>query len=320
LLGRYARRIVVNFDPDSAGQAATKRSLELLLTDAFKVNVLTLPDNLDPDEYIRAHGPESYLKLLKGSQPFLDYIVDQAISSHDQTRPTGKVETINTILPYLRLVKDRIERAEHFERIADRLKIDSRLIREEFKKAAETRLERVSDRAIKATLVVKPAERKLLEILINQATVRRLMTLQMTEDDYEGLRTTQLFRLIFEFEQQGMEMSYHNLSQALEDEDLARDLLPGLMIGNSAPSLHSSPSSPGSPGLLDQGSTERAEREAAESLHSLRCMKLAEKQTALQADINQAQRNNDMARLGELMMLKFELAKKELALAQWTGQ
>ncbi|HZF40990.1 MAG TPA: DNA primase [Blastocatellia bacterium] len=308
LLGRYARRIVVNFDPDSAGQAATKRSLELLLTEAFKVNVLTLPDNLDPDEYIRTHGPANYLKLLKGSQPFLDYIVDQAISSHDQTRPTGKVETINAILPYLRLVKDRIERAEHFERIADRLKIDSRLIREEFKKAAETRSERVGERAIKATLVVKPAERKLLEILINQAAVRRLMMFQMTEEDYEGLRTAQLFRLIFEFEQQGVEMGYHNLSQALGDDDLARDLLPGLIIGSAAPSP------------AEYGSPEHAEREAAESLHSLRCMKLAEKQAALQVEINQAQRNNDVARLGELMMLKFELAKRERALAQWTGQ
>jgi DNA primase len=307
LLGRYARRIVVNFDPDSAGQSATKRSLELLLTESFKVNVLSLPDNLDPDEYIRAHGPENYLKLLKGSQPFLDYIVDQAISSHDQTRPTGKVETINAILPYLRLVKDRIERAEHFERIADRLKIDSRLIREEFKKAAETRSDKVGERAIKATLVVKPAERKLLEILINQADVRRLMGLQMTEEDYGGLRTAQLFRLIFEFEQQGMETSYHNLSQALGDDDLARDLLPGLMIECAAPSQ------------AENESPERAEREAAESLHTLRCMKLAEKQAALQVEINQAQRNSDSARLGELMMLKFELAKQERALAQWTG-
>ena len=311
LLGRYARRIVVNFDPDSAGQAATKRSLELLLTESFKVNVLTLPDNLDPDEYIRAHGPENYLKLLKGSQPFLDYVVDQAISSHDQTRPTGKVETINAILPYLRLVKDKIERAEHFERIADRLKIDSRLIREEFKKAAETRLERVGERAIKATLIVKPAERKLLEILINQAPVRRLMRFQMTEEDYEGLRTAPLFRLIFEFERQGVETSYHSLSQALDDEDLARDLLPGLMFESAVPSP---------PSTTENDSPERAEREAAESLHSLRCMKLAEKQAVLQVEINQAQRNNDTARLGELMMLKFELAKQERALAQWAGQ
>ena len=148
----------------------------------------------------------------------------------------------------------------------------------------------------------------MLEILINQATVRRLMMFQMTEEDYEGLRTAQLFRMIFEFEQQGVEASYHNLSQALGDDDLARDLLPGLIMIESA-----------APSLAEERSPERAEREAAESLYSLRCVKLAEKQAALQVEINQAQRNNDAARLGELMMLKFELAKRERALAQWTG-
>ena len=304
LLGRYARRIVVNFDPDSAGVAATKRSLELLLAEAFKVNVLTLPDNLDPDEYIRAHGSEGYLKLLKGSQPFLDYIVEQSISAHDQTRPTGKVETINAILPYLRLVKDRIERAEQFERIADRLKIDSRLIREEFKKAAETRSERVSERAVKASIAIKPAERKLLEILLNHMVVRRRMMFEMTEEDYEGLRTARLFRLIFEFERQSAEVNYSNLSQALDDEDLARELLPALMIGGSDADAP------------EQNEADHAEREAGESLHTLRCEKLAEKQAALQVEINQAQRNGDSARLSELMMMKFELAKREKILAQ----
>src|SRR5262245_6778804 len=305
LLGRYACRLVVNFDPDSAGQAATKRSLELLLTEAFKVNVLTLPDNLDPDEYIRAHGPESYLKLLKGSQPFLDYIVDQAINSHDQTRPTGKVETINAILPYLRLVKDRIERAEHFERIADRLKIDSRLIREEFTKAAETRSERVSERAVKATLVVKLAERKLLEILINQAAVRRLMMFQMREEDYEGLRTAQLFRLIFEFEQQGVEASYHNLRQALNDEDLARDLLPGLMIGEA-----------------EKSSVQPRELEllANRSLNTLRIERLERQRAALVAEMKRLQQSGDYNRAGELTLKLKEVINELKALAEWNGQ
>jgi DNA primase len=305
LLGRYARKVIVNFDPDSAGIAATKRSLELLLGQGCKVNVLTLPDNLDPDDYIRAHGSEGYLKLLKGSQPFLDYIVEQAIGSYDQTRPVGKVETINAILPYLKLVRDRIERAEHVARIADRLKIDSRLILEEFKKAVEMRSERVSERAVTASIAIKPAERKLLEILINHEPVRRQMMFQMTEGDYQGLRTARLFHLIFEFERQGKEATYPNLSQELDDEDLARELLPQLMIGESTAS--------------DQDRLRSAEREAAESLHSLRCAKLAEKQAALQVEINQAQRSNDHARLSELLMLKFELAKQERALAQSNG-
>jgi len=308
LLGRYARRIVVNFDPDSAGQAATKRSLELLLTEAFRVNVLTLPDNLDPDEYIRAHGPEGYLKLLKGSQPFLDYVVDQAIKSNDQSRPAGKVETINAILPYLRLVKDKIERAEHFGRIADRLKIDSSLIREEFKKAAEIRSERVSERAIKATLVVKPAERNLLEILINQSAVRRLMMFQMREEDYEALRTAQLFRLIFEFERKGVEASYHDLSQALDDDDLARDLLPSLMIDQRI----ATPSK--------QDDLESYESMAQRSLCALRYERVATQRAAVQAELKEAQRSGNYELTVKLQALNFELAKQERELAKWNGQ
>jgi DNA primase len=303
LLGRYAKRIVVNFDPDSAGIAAAKRSLELLLAEGFKVNVLTLPDNLDPDEYIRGRGSEGYLKALKGSQPFLDYIVDDAVRTHDQSRPAGKVETINAILPYLKLVKDRIERAEHFERIASRLNIESHLIRNEFKKAAEMRTERVSDLAVQASLKLLEAEQVLLEIVLCDEEIRRKMLYQVTNEDCEGLRTTQLFRLIFEFERQGLEITYTALSQALDDEDLARNLLPKLMIGKT-----------------DHGSSDQKEQAAAGSLYNLRRAKLAEKQATLQVEINQAQRANDTAQLSELMMRKFELAKQERDLAQWTSQ
>lgn len=307
LLGRYTRKIVVNFDPDSAGVAATKRSLELLLGEGFKVNVLTLPDNLDPDEFIRARGADGYLRLLKNSQPFLDYIVEQAVSANDQKSPSGKVETINSILPYLKLVKDRIERSEQFERIADRLKIDSKLIRQEFQKAAETRQEKVSERAVIASVTVKPAERKLLEVLLNCQPIRRQLSLKINEKDYFGLRTEKLFHTIFEFERQQIEISYPMLSQRLGDEELASELLPQLMISDTEFDV------------TDQESLNQAEREALESLHSLRCGKLAERQSALQAELNQAQRSNDTERLGELMMLKFELAKQERELARWNG-
>ncbi len=202
LLGRYARKIIVNFDPDSAGVNATKRSLELLLTEGFKVNVLTLPDNLDPDEFIRARGVEGYAKVLRNSQSFMDYIVAQAMKSHDLASPAGKVETLNEILPYLKLVKDRVEMTEQVERIADRLKLESKVVREEFKRAVETRAERVSEAAVTAQMAVKPAEKGLLAALLNQPNVRQRMMRQLVEDDYKQLRTAPIWKLLFELEQQ----------------------------------------------------------------------------------------------------------------------
>ncbi len=304
LLGRYTRRVVVNFDPDSAGVAATKRSLELLVAQGFQVNVLTLPDNLDPDEYIREHGPQSYLKILKSSQPFLDYIVQEAIGRYDQSRPEGKVETINAILPYLRLVRDRIERAEQFERIADRLKIDSKLIREEFKKAADTRQETISDRIMTSMIAVKPAEKKLLECLLNHATVRRSLLDEITDQDLEGLRTRALFNLILDFERQGRELTYPAIVQQLDDQDLARDLLPSLMHGDDF-------------GKSDENSPEHqlrssAQREARESLDSLRSIhSIINKKITLQSEINHAMRANDPNQSSQEKILeKYEIAKR----------
>jgi DNA primase len=300
LLGRYARKIIVNFDPDSAGVNATKRSLELLLTEGFKVNVLSLPDNLDPDEFIRERGVEGYTKVMRNSQSFMDYIVAQAMKSHDQASPAGKVETLNEILPYLKLVKDRVEMTEQVERIADRLKLDSKVVREEFKRAVETRAERVSEAAVTAQMAVKPAEKRLLAALLNQPNVRQRMMRQLIEDDYKQLRTAPVWKLLFEFAQQGLEPTYAAFSEHLYDAALVNDLLPTLLIE------------------VDEKTEEAYQREAEESLVSLRSSRLAEQQAILQTEINQAQRAGNAEQVNELLLLKFELAKQERALTNQT--
>ena len=297
LLGRYSKKIIVNFDPDKAGVNATKRSLELLLTEGFKVNVLTLPDNLDPDEFIRERGAESYGRLLKNSQSFMDYIVAQAMKSHDQNSPAGKVETLNEILPYLKLVRDRVESSEQVERIADRLKLDSKVIREEFRRAVDIKADRVSDSVIVASLTMKPAEKNLLAAMLNHEAVRHRMLQQLVEEDYKQLRTSPIFKLLVDLAKQNLEPTYATLSEQIFDSALVNELLPELLIED------------------DDKSEAAYQREAEESLSSLRSSRLSEQQTVLQSEMNQAQRSGDSELVNELLMKKFELAKLERALA-----
>src|SRR5437764_13222660 len=82
LLGRFTRRVIVNYDPDTAGQTATERSLALLLEHDFGVRVLALPPvgnkKADPDFFIREMGAEAYLKLLEEAPPYVDYLLARA--------------------------------------------------------------------------------------------------------------------------------------------------------------------------------------------------------------------------------------------------
>src|SRR5205823_9532902 len=65
LLARFSHRIVVNFDPDNAGAAATERTLGLLVEEDFEIKVLSLEQGLDPDLFIRKKGVPAYTSALK---------------------------------------------------------------------------------------------------------------------------------------------------------------------------------------------------------------------------------------------------------------
>ncbi len=73
LLRKYTEQVVIAYDADAAGQAATLRSLETLTRHGLKVTVLQVPDAKDPDEYIRLHGPERFHALIDKALPLLDY-------------------------------------------------------------------------------------------------------------------------------------------------------------------------------------------------------------------------------------------------------
>ena len=78
LLGRYSKNVIVNFDPDAAGAAAAERSLALLVSEDFRIKVLTLESGFDPDLYIRRQGKPAYTAQLKSAPDYFDYLIARA--------------------------------------------------------------------------------------------------------------------------------------------------------------------------------------------------------------------------------------------------
>jgi DNA primase len=139
LLARFSKDIVVNFDPDTAGAAATDRSLAMLLSEEFKIKILRLEDGFDPDLFIRKRGPEAYGKALRAAPNFFDYLVERALRSYPVKSPEGKKNAVNYLLPYVQRLPNRIERESLAGDIAQKLGIDSGVLRMEFKAAAARR-------------------------------------------------------------------------------------------------------------------------------------------------------------------------------------
>src|SRR5579862_5343471 len=146
LLSRFTRRVIVNYDPDTAGQAATERSIALLLEQEFDVRVLALPGGADPDKFLKEQGAEAYRALLAKSLPYLDYLIERA-RKMDRTTAAGKVNALNFLMPYVQRLPNRLLRSEWATRIAAELRVDEPVLREALRKAATERRSEIKPKA-----------------------------------------------------------------------------------------------------------------------------------------------------------------------------
>ncbi|HEV2696756.1 MAG TPA: DNA primase, partial [Terriglobales bacterium] len=139
LLARFSKQAVVNFDPDAAGAKATERTLGLLIEEEFDIRVLTLDAGLDPDLFVRRKGKDAYTAALKNSQKYFDYLIERARQQFPVRSAEGKHKALNYLLPHIQRVPSRIIRDSVAEEIAQKLNIDSQVLRQELKHAAVSR-------------------------------------------------------------------------------------------------------------------------------------------------------------------------------------
>ena len=151
LLSRFTRRVIVNYDPDTAGQAATERSLTILLEQNCEIRVLALPGGKDPDTFIRSEGAAAYVKLLQTAPSYLDYLIGRARGLGLATAEE-KLRAVNFLLPYVQRIPNGLLRSEWASRIALELRVEEPVLREALRRAAaerrsEVKTQSVADRA-----------------------------------------------------------------------------------------------------------------------------------------------------------------------------
>ena len=213
LLSRFSRRVVVNYDPDAAGQAATERSLSILLEHNCDVRVLALPGGKDPDTFIRTEGGAAYRKLLEGAPAYLDYLIGRArqlgVASVEQ-----KLRAMNFLMPFVQRIPNALLRSEWASRIAQQLRVDEPVLREALRRAAAGRRSEVKTQPGLVGRAAKPAERRLVQML-------------MEESDFR--------------ERLGREIRAHQLHLGLETERILGALLEACAAGTTADAVSVAP-------------------------------------------------------------------------------
>jgi DNA primase len=239
LLARFARKVVVNYDGDQACVQAAKKEIETLLAEDLEVKVLVLPDNADPDEFIRRSGANEYQRRRGEAQPHIQFVIDQAVRDRKLTNPAEKEAAIDEVLPFIRAVRSRLQKREYFDIAADSLRIADASLRRELWQFVRGGDAKPGARRVAATshADATPAEQRLLGLLFADEALRRGVMPILRSEDYEDLPTAAIFRALVELENEGTEVNFESLSRKTEGDALSTKLLPMLLMNDS---LHAS--------------------------------------------------------------------------------
>jgi DNA primase len=277
LLGRFAKQVVVNFDPDTAGAAATERSLALLIEEDFAIKVLSLEPGFDPDLFIRRKGAQAYATALMEAPKYFSYLIARAANTFPVKTAEGKSKAVNYLLPYIRRVPQAIIRNELANDVAQKLGIDSVLVRQELRHAANKR-----SAEFKA-----PAEPQAGEA--EKIMVRLLAPGAPAELDELRLAATEVLA-----------------SEGLMEGLASRNLIDSLLAGSEATSesdqrLLAS--------ILMQESDELTQQLVESAVEALRRRKMERRKRELNGSIADAERKSDSGALTALLQEKLAIER-----------
>ena len=128
LLCRYSKNIVLSYDSDSAGISAALRGIDVIIEAGGKPRVMHVTDGKDPDDFVRSHGREAFMKLADNAVPATDYKLRLARRGFDFSDDRDVLEYIERVVPILRDLGP-VEQDMYMRRLSEEFGISDSAIR-----------------------------------------------------------------------------------------------------------------------------------------------------------------------------------------------
>jgi len=281
---RFASRLVVNYDGDNAGRTAAARAVPLGFEKGLNVEVLVLPDGLDPDAFLKKHGRDKYLALLKKTVPGLDFLIDALAAGVRMDIPEEKGKIARAVVREIDKVPDPVARSEYLRRASSKLGVGEELLR-------NIVAMRAPEKGQEETGLFCPAEKRLFQILMEDRSVAPYVFSECDDEIFEGLRSEPVFRYILDCFRQDRDWSF-----------------PGLQ-GKVPPALLSQLAR-----ALFEKSAGGSVEEAQECLKSLRKVHLQNRLKDIQRNIARSEKKGEKEELLSLLYQKQDVTKQILSM------
>ena len=224
LLRRYAPKTILIFDGDTAGATAAMRGIGSLFEVGLEVRVVTLPEDHDPDSYVRAHGPDGFSRLTENAAPAIDFLIEQFAQRDDLSTVDGKTRTAHALAELVGRITDSARKQYLIKDIAEKIGIDEEiLIRIAQTQRRSTRPQ--NGQPEPETYDTRPrSERELLTYLMQHPENADSVFNQISPDNFTNGAYRQIANLIARNRAQKQSIEAAHLIDQCNDDRLSRIL------------------------------------------------------------------------------------------------
>jgi len=129
LLRRYAEKVIILYDGDEAGQRETMRAIDILRDQELNVEVITLPGDKDPDEYLELYGKEEFLHYIKNNKvTYLEFKINRYINQEKQMNLDGQKKIISSVKMDIKGLTSEIEKDYYIKTLAKKLQLEENIV------------------------------------------------------------------------------------------------------------------------------------------------------------------------------------------------
>ena len=234
LLRKNSQQVVIGYDSDGAGQAATMRGLEILQNLGCDIRILQLEGAKDPDEYILKFGPERLQKCIDSAISLVEYKIKILKNKLDLEHPNDKIKFLTEIAKELAKINSDIEKEVYVDKIALDYKISKEAIYAEINKLLYQKSP--NDKTTQRKMQIKPDTKPQLRLNNDAVTKKENMIVYLLinypEESYNKLRSKiscedikdernkQIIKKLYEELEKGNSINNINVLDLFQDEDI----------------------------------------------------------------------------------------------------
>jgi len=217
---RHTDKMLVNFDPDAAGEKAAGDKLPILLEEGLQVRIVELDGGLDPDEYCKERGADAYRARLDGAKGYFHWLADRARSQYDLRTTEGQVAVLKYLVPAVQRIPDKLERMQVAIEVAGYVGVDQAnqgMVLDAFKKSIADRNDRPMQPPVES---LRPGEKGLLNVLLSDLEGREGLLEELPKIEiFERLPSRRIFQAILAIHGAGAPLTFAAVNSRLEEQD-----------------------------------------------------------------------------------------------------